>query len=379
MTPVQNTIKANRKALIATLQAHRGNVANKSTLPCLEYIHIEPARGLLHSIHNNTFNYLRTPSPVHAPGLALPVCLHYRRLLDALKALTADSVDIEYTTEPVHSATVRAGKISMSIPALDPCEFPPFPAAPDVTPVLLPPDFGKALKRVLPAASTDEARPVLNAVHVKARKGETILETADGFRLYRVTIPDTGSAEYDFLLPATAAAFLTGINSGAAYYIPGPLTYARLYIEAQGIELEVNLGNLSSAKYPDLEQVIPVQPPCATYTAPFATWQEAIKPLRSVKADLLRVRATKSGLDFSIHMDESAVDLSLELPPDVYTYAEGQELNFGVNMGFFAETIEQAAANGDSPSLLLPCCNTIPLIIKGGDFTAVVMPMHTRD
>jgi len=374
------TLTVNRKAFLAALQAHKNNVASKSTLLALEYIHIDPAAGTLHTVCNHTFNHLRTPASfIGHTANPEPILLHYRRLVDALKSVTAATVDIEYSDK---GATVRAGKISLSIPAMSAEEFPPFPRLPDVQPTPLPPGFGDALKRTLPAASTDEARPILCAVHVVNRgKGEMMVETADGFRLYRVNIPAPAFnyPEVDYMIPATAAPFLMGANDGGdVYYIPrggepSTPTGPALYIRAGDIELAPEMS-AHFKNYPDLEQVIPTAPPCGTYTASLADWMEAIKPLKSNKETaLLRVSATSTGLTFAIG-DENRVELALELTPDVFKYEK--PLNFGVNVNFLADTLEQAGATGEKVSLNTPCIETCPFTVKAGAFLAVLMPMH---
>jgi DNA polymerase-3 subunit beta len=103
--------------------------------------------------------------------------------------------------------TVKCGKSSTEIKGIDAGEFPPMPARLETSTAVYRSDTLKAMfERVTFAASTDEARPVLQGVHTARTRERVTMCATDGFRVSVVTGEDCGPSEgtQTALLPAGA-------------------------------------------------------------------------------------------------------------------------------------------------------------------------------
>ena len=147
-------------------------------------------------------------------------------------------------------------------------------------------ELAEAINRVLPFASTDDARPVLGCVMFVAGGGKLKLIGADGFRLAECVL--------DFDTSTYTAEVKVLVNRADLKGIPSVLRKAkrvRLHLDKAGdtldgmallIDTEVARYKFVSAEgqFPDYEKVIPSEFTC---TAHLDT-QEALKAIHALKA-----------------------------------------------------------------------------------------------
>jgi len=155
-------------------------------------------------------------------------------------------------------------------------------------------ELAEALNRVLPFAANDDARPVLQAVLLKAGEGSLTLVSADGFRLAKVTLDFEG--DWQALIHQDD---LQGIAGALKRARRASLSYeAGNVSQPDTVILDTELIRYKwlsvSGTYPDYEKLIPAE---ANTVASFDT-VEATKAVGSLKA-LTDVR-------------DYAIDISLE-------------------------------------------------------------------
>lgn len=88
-------------------------------------------------------------------------------------------------------ANITAGRFESSIRLLPADEFPAWPCRPTRAVTLVAKDFASALHQVVPAASADDARPILTGVLMAAEEGGLRLVATDSYRLAVRDLPGT--------------------------------------------------------------------------------------------------------------------------------------------------------------------------------------------
>lgn len=134
---------------------------------------------------------------VHEPGTAV---VSARLLAEVAKVIPAKA-EVTLLADGSRMA-VTAGRSRWALPELDPEAWPHFPVAPGSLGTVDGAEFGRALDRVLPAVSNDEARRVLTGVRVEFGDGRITLVATDTYRLGIATIPWTGEAASSLIVPA---------------------------------------------------------------------------------------------------------------------------------------------------------------------------------
>lgn len=134
-----------------------------------------------------------TTGKVHVPA---------RLAAEVAKALPAGRVTIEETDDG-KSITLTAGAANFSLRTLDAAEFPVFSPVEGATLSLHSEALLSALRRVLPAASTDDARPILNGILFASHfDGGLRLVATDSYRLAIADLPGEPAPPAACLVPA---------------------------------------------------------------------------------------------------------------------------------------------------------------------------------
>ena len=277
------------------------------------------------------------------------------KMLDASIASMTDA-QVELTlNERGTKLTVKSGRAVVEFPTIPPSEFPPFAVMPAGEPVD-PAAFVDAAARVMVAASTEEARPVLQGVY---SDGATMAAT-DGFRIHVIPFA-TGKANIPARSMAEAvklfgkAQFLTVASAGGQWFVSDNETT----LISQVIE-----GN-----FPDWHAIEPkehratiefqVQPLLAALRR-----VQIIQPANNVvKLDFVD-GITITGQSEETGAAEDRVDAVVTGAPPV----------IAVNARFFAQALEAVRIN---PARLHVNQANTPLVVEDGSgWQAIVMPMH---
>lgn len=108
--------------------------------------------------------------------------------VDLVRSLAEGRVEVVVDGD---EATITAGRFESSLRLLPADEFPRLSLPGDEAVTLSAPEFAKALHQVVPAASADDARPILTGVLMAAESGGLRLVSTDSYRLAVRDLPGT--------------------------------------------------------------------------------------------------------------------------------------------------------------------------------------------
>jgi DNA polymerase-3 subunit beta len=228
-----------------------------STLPILTCVDLQAAGESLTLTATNLELTLRTRigAQVDRPfATAVPTGI----LASICAASEAETLDLVYD-EAATTLKLKSLGAKSKIKALDHAEFPAVPNA-DLSLGLLPAHLLKAgLKRVVIAASTDLARPVLNGIQLAQLGTEVTLAAADGFRLavYKLELPLTFPEDHrSLVLPRSSVLKLIQC-------LPDDAEEVCLSVAQNASALQFTWGatsvwvQLLDFKFPDWQQILP--------------------------------------------------------------------------------------------------------------------------
>lgn len=209
VTTTDPSFRVNGKELKAALALVSKAVPRRSALPVLIGVRIEvTGEEIALTATNNDLTVTVTLTGGTGDGVAV---LPARLLADIVR--TAKGGDVEITCEDgkAHLWIGPAAYVVEQLPAED------FPAVPVLPKRLhpLPGGFAEACKQILPAVSSDEARPILTAVCMEPQANGARLMATDAYRLAIRQLPGLPFRD-TILVPGSALSLLRGDDLRAA-------------------------------------------------------------------------------------------------------------------------------------------------------------------
>lgn len=181
-----------------------------------------------------------------------------RLLTDLVSTLPNDAVSLAVNTTTC-TLTVKSGSSSTEIKGIDAQEFPPMPAT-DVSEgvKVKVSDFKEMVQQVSFAASTDEARPVLQGVQTTINDSEIVMAATDGFRISvrKVALDEPVKKSQSILIPARALNELARIASDpeGMVSIIIPTGRGQVVFRLDSAEL---VSQLIDGNFPDYKVIVP--------------------------------------------------------------------------------------------------------------------------
>lgn len=285
-----------------------------------------------------------------------------RTLTDLVNALPASMVHL--TVNPATmTLTVKCGTNKTNIKGIDAAEFPPMPERGEALD-LDAAAFIQAVNRTVFSASTEEARPVLQCVHLTG----AVLASTDGFRV-SVCKLDREIAK-SALVPAPAlstAAKMAGDGKLAVRFPPGG---TQVIFQGDGWLL---VSQLADGSFPDYKVILPK----SFKTSTTVTVSDLTRACRQAEIiarggnNVVRLKIEQDQIEVSGISEETG---DAEVRVDANTDGPDQQIAFNVSY------LLQALGVVGSENVILqtndhktPAMITIP-----GDenFTHVIMPMY---
>jgi len=288
-------------------------------------------------------------------------------LTDVVRSLDGGAVEVECKEL---DAAVRSGRSEFSIRTIASDEFPKLNAPEGHTVTIEAGSFIAALRQVVPAASSDDSRPILTGVLVTS--------TDDGVRLvatdsYRLAVRD---------LPGTSV-----LDGGQSVLVPSRALQevARLVGDASELVLEIGerdatfrvdglsvTTRLIDGDFPNYEGLIPDKNP-NRLTVSREALLDAVKRVRLMAQESTPVRLSMSGDGLELVAITQDVGEAHEQVDAGYN---GEELTVAFNAGFLLDGVE--VSPGDEVHL-----DTIdalkPAVMRAGDdenFLYLLMPVR---
>jgi len=355
------------------LSALQGVVGHRTTLPILSNVLVRADdEGLeLTATDLDVTITRRVPAAVSKKG---SVTLPARKLYSLVREL--DPSDIVFDVDEQCRCNLRVGPSYYKIHGLSHEEFPPLPKFKEERKVIV--DQGKVLgmlKRTSYAASTDEARYVLNGINFSLRDHKLTFVATDGRRLAlaeeEVDLPDGVQAE--FTVPTKAVNELGHILAPVGQVeILSSENYAGFVLHGEGQPPTSLFTKLVDGNYPNYRQVIPSETKIRVQL-PREEFLHALRRSEIMTSDKQNsVRLTFSKNTLVISANSAEVGEGEERMGINY---DGQELSIAFNPRFLIHPLE--ALEGEDEIFFDLVDELAPGVIRiKGPFLYVVMPMR---
>ena len=230
-------------------------------------------------------------------------------------------------------------------------------------------ELAEALARVIPFATTDDARPVLRCVKVTQKEGKLILATADGFRLAMATL-DFGDGDGDVLVNAQELrglipALKSAKRAKVGFHNGGEkLDSKSLVVDTEAISYKLNS---KEGTYPDYEKLIPTE---FVAQAQFDT-REAIRVSQSLMSLWVDDGIKPQFHKVTITVGDGKVTLSTETGKAEIPAETSGEVVIAVSVGYLIQALK--ACGGMVEMAVLNSQSPITLSVDG--FKMLVMPL----
>jgi len=130
------------------------------------------------------------------------ITLPARLMQDYIASLPSGVVELELDDQKLH---IKSDKYQSTINGVPADDFPEMPAIINGGTVIIPSEVLKAgLQQTIPAAGSDDARPVLTGMYMHTDKGQLYLVATDSYRLAEKKVYKTAES-ISLLIPASAA------------------------------------------------------------------------------------------------------------------------------------------------------------------------------
>lgn len=296
-------------------------------------------------------------------GVVLPA----RLAADIVRSMTSGKVEVAVEGDEV---SISGGRAQFSVRPLSFDDYPKL-ASPAAASVTLPAaEVGEALRQVVRAASTDEARPILTGVLLTAENGGLRMVATDSYRLavrdlanHQVLGPDQR-----VLVPGRALSELQRLVGG------GDALTMRL--GERDATFEVGDTRLSTrlieGEFPNYRQLIPANHP-NTLTVEREPLLEAVRRVKILAKDATPVRLQMGGDTLRLTAITQDVGNASEELDASY---EGNELTVAFNPEYFAAGVEACSTD----SVTLSTLDALkPAVVRGvgsDDYLYLLMPVR---
>lgn len=289
-----------------------------------------------------------------ANGVGVTV-LPWKQLIDLTDgATTKKRKPVTVTTDGPDEATVTVGNRTRAMRVLPADEFPRLAAhEPSGMEFLDTAHLGE----IIPAASTDDARPILTGILI----GDGRIVATDSYRIYYVDGPDLNGTT--MLVPSRAAAEVVRIG-GEAIMSWEEGTWREAHFEWPDRPDRARVvSRLIEGEFPNYKGLIPASHPNA-WT--FADTAEVIEALKGISKFVgagntpVRIRPNEAGSGFT--MEALMQDVGLDQFEVAGTAAGGEDLTVAFNPAYLLDLVKSL---GDDPFVLETVDAQKPALAKG--------------
>lgn len=265
---------------------------------------------------------------------------------------------------------VTSGRTSVTLQTLDIADYPSFASPEEPTDVVMvASDLARALKRVLPAASKEEGRPLLTGVLFAYTARGLEVAASDSYRLAQQRLDSGAGIEREAVVPSDSLAELVR-HLGTAEKVT-------IHLGANSASFELPSTTLTTrlieGEYPKYKGLIP-DSPVATLRGQREPLAEAVKRVAVVAGKTTPIKAALSDGGVSLTVNESGVAQSSEVVDDLeYT---GEPMTVAFNPGFLTTALE--CTGGDRVELGFTT-SLKPVVVRqegDGDYLHLVMPVR---
>ncbi|MHC1772450.1 MAG: DNA polymerase III subunit beta [Flexilinea sp.] len=354
-------------------------VAAKSTLAILVNILITTEDGQLRLSATNLelgINYW-IPAQIDEEGA---VTVPAKLLIDLVNTLPEDNVQLKLDTK-TQTLSVRCLQIVTDIKGIGAEEFPPMPVF-DASEAIAFDMFElrKMIQQVAFAASSDDARPVLQGVFLNVSGNEMAMVATDGFRIAvkNIVLKEKFDQPISAIIPARALLELVRITSDSDKQVLVTLSTGKMQVifHLSNVELA---SQIIAGTYVDYKAIIPknFQTTTVVSTASLlkACSQAMIIARDSKNLTRLNILGSESGkgkIQITAQSEETGFYENF-----IEANVDGPDIQIAFNVRFLKEVMEII----DSPNVSIQTNTSMSpgLIVpldEDKNFRYVIMPMH---
>jgi DNA polymerase III subunit beta len=310
---------------------------------------------------------IRVTAPAQGEGEG-SVVLPARLFADILARLDADTVTVEFEDE---DARIEAGRFATTLRTLSANDFPRLPEVPSNGVTVAAAALADALRQVVPAASKDDARPILTGVLLAAHEGGLRLVATDSYRLAMRDLPGVSMLEADQKVLVGAK----GLAEVQRLLGDGDI---EVFLAEREVTFRVGSADVTTrlieGDFPNYQQLIP-----SGYPNSLGVGRDILS------AAVNRVRLVGQSRDTApirLHMNTDGLELSAiaqdvgEAHESVEAKFDGGELIVAFNAQFLLDGIEAAGSN----DLVLETVDPLkPAVLRNPestDFLYLLMPVR---
>jgi DNA polymerase-3 subunit beta len=290
-----------------------------------------------------------------------------RLVSEIVRALEPGGVDVSVDGD---EALIAAGRSQFTIRLLPADEFPRLADPPTDAVTLTVADFASALRQVVPAASGDDARPILTGVLLAAEEGGLRLVATDSYRLAVRDLPGTSVLRegQNVLVPSRALSEL-GRALGGAEEITLRLGERDASFEVGTVRLTTRL---IEGDFPNYRGLIP-----SSYPNRLTVGREALlEAVRRVK--LLAREATPVKLTMradGLELEAATQDVG-QAHEELDAKYEGAELTVAFNPEYLLDGVEVTPGDEVSIETVDALKPAVIRATEGSDFLYLLMPVR---
>ena len=350
----------------ALATAGRAATSRTGTLPVLSGVRLDVSDGELTVTGTDLELTIRLSVPVHSDRDGSAV-VPARLVADIVKALPAGAVEVSVDDDEM---SISAGRSQFSVRPLSLSDY-PAQVEPDAEPVTLSSDqVSDALRQVVRAASTDDARAVLTGVLIAAEDDGLKMVATDSYRLAVRDLPQSSmlGAGQKVLVPSRALAELQRIVSNGEE-LTVRLGAREAVFEAGETRLTTRL---IEGEYPNYRNLLPSSYP-NILTVGREALLEALRRVKILAQDSTPVRLTLGADTLQLTAITQDVGNAHE---EIDAGYEGAEMTVAFNPDYLASGID--AVEGDE--ITLATMDPMkPAVLRGvghDDYLYLLMPVR---
>jgi DNA polymerase-3 subunit beta len=350
----------------ALTTAGRAATSRSGTLPVLSGLRLDVSDGQLTVTGTDLELTIRLSVPVHSDKDGSAV-VPARLVADIVRSLPAGAVDIAIGDDDM---SISAGRSQFSVRPLSLSDY-PAQVEPTADPVTLTSSqVGEALRQVVRAASTDDARPVLTGVLIASEESGLKMVATDSYRLAVRDLPQSSilSAGQKVLVPGRALVELQRVLSADAE-LSVRLGAREAVFEAGGTRLTTRL---IEGEYPNYRNLLPSSYP-NQLTVGRDALLEALRRVKILAQDSTPVRLGLGADTLQLTAITQDVGNAHEEIDASYT---GTEMTVAFNPDYLASGVDAVEGDEVTLSTLDPMK---PAVLRGvghDDYLYLLMPVR---
>lgn len=380
--------RCERDALSEAISSAGRAVASRSgALPILSGLLVQTGQDEIELAGSDLELTIRVSAPAECDDEGAAV-LPARLFGDIVRSLEPGAVSVDVGED---EARIKSGRSEFSLRVLAAEDFPRLPEVAGSGVRMDAAALAEALRQVIPAASRDDARPILTGVLLVAEGSGLRLVATDSYRLGVRDLPGesvlaahlSGAAAEGrhVLVPAKALGELQRLlGSGAAPGSSAPGTENQVELSFSDRDACFDTGRarvstrLIEGQFPNYQQLIPSGYP-NRLVVPREAFMEAVKRVRLIGRDRdnapIRLMMSAAGLELQTIVHD--VGQATETLDAKY---EGTETTIAFNPEFLLDGLGAISAEEVSVETLDTSKPAIVRSAEGGDFLYLLMPVR---